>query len=155
MLFNLNRMTGLRPRAIECFYINLKEKVFKLTFRRRKMEVKEDQETNAKVSGKPTWVKIKPAELEKLVVEMAKEGKSPAQIGLILRDKHGVPKSKLFGKKITQILREKNVGYQTDANIFEAKIEKLKTHLGKNKKDYSATNSLAKKLWVVRNLNRA
>lgn len=55
---------------------------------------------------KPDWVKMKPAELEKIVVDLYKEGVSSAKIGLILRDKYGVPKAKLLGKRITKILKD-------------------------------------------------
>ena len=111
-------------------------------------------ETEEKKTEKPSWVKMKPAELEKIVVELAKEGKSPAQIGLVLRDKHGVPKAKLFGKKIKKILEENKVGYKSDQNIIEDHIEPLKVHISKNKHDHPASRALTKKLWAVHNLKK-
>ena len=100
------------------------------------------------------WVKTKPAELEKIVIELAKKGETPAKIGLILRDKYGIPKAKLLGKKITQILKKAKIEYQEDKKIVEGKIEKIKTHLKSNKHDYSAQRSLTKKLWNLHHLSK-
>ncbi len=111
------------------------------------MEAEQEQ-----VQDKKSWVKTKPEELEKIIVDLAKEGNSPAKIGLILRDKHGIPKTKLLGKKITQILKDKKVDYITEKQILENKIESLKSHLGKNKHDASAKKSLNKRLWAFNKL---
>jgi len=103
--------------------------------------------------GKPSWVKLKKEELEKIVVELAMEGKSPAQIGMILRDKHGVPRAKVLGRKITRILEDKGIDYNDEKKVFEKRVEKLKTHLAKNKHDYPAARSLTKRLWVLKDLS--
>lgn len=98
--------------------------------------------------------KIKPAEVEKLVVSLSKEGNSPAKIGLILRDKHGVPKSKLVaGKKISQILDENKLSSKTEKKNVQDKIINLESHIGKHKHDYTAKRSLSKSLWSVKKLN--
>lgn len=115
----------------------------------------EQEETGEeKKSGRPSWVKMKPAELEKIVVELAKEGNSPAQIGLILRDKHGVPKAKLLGKKITQILKENNLPWKSDEAVMNDKISSLKNHTGKNKHDYSSTRALTRRLWDLYHIKK-
>jgi small subunit ribosomal protein S15 len=114
----------------------------------------EAEEKTTEKTTKPSWVKMKPAELEKIVVELAKEGKTPAQIGLTLRDKHGVPKAKLIGKKIKDILEENKIDYKTDEKIIEGQIEPLKTHIAKNKHDYTASRALTKKLWAVYRLKK-
>jgi len=105
-----------------------------------------------KASLKSEKVKIKPKELEKIVVELAKKGEKPVKIGLILRDKYGIPKAKLLGKKITQILKENNIEYETPKQKVELRIEKIKKHLEKNKHDYPAKRSLTKKLWDLYHL---
>jgi|SRR3989338_3388456 len=94
-----------------------------------------------------SWVKMKPAELENKIVELAKEGKSPAEIGMILRDKFGIPKTRIFGKRVNQILREKDVEIKSEKKIVEGKIAHLKEHIVKNKKDYPAARTLTKMLW--------
>ena len=103
---------------------------------------------------KPSWIKMKPAELEKIVVDLAKKGEGPAKIGLILRDKYGIPKVKLFGKRLTQILKGANVEYRKEKNFFEARGEKLKGHLVNNKHDYPAARALTKNLWVLNKIAR-
>ena len=55
------------------------------------------------------FIKVKPAEVEALVVQLAQKNTPPEKIGLILRDQHGIPKAKLLGKKIGQILRENKI----------------------------------------------
>ena len=39
----------------------------------------------------PSWVTYKGDEVELIVAKLAKEGKSPSQIGLFLRDSYGIP----------------------------------------------------------------
>lgn len=97
----------------------------------------------AKLINKDTsWVKLKPAEIEKKVVELASQGMSPEKIGLVLRDKHGIPKVKIFGKKLSQILKEKKLYVDSEYENILKKSENLKKHLEKNKHDYTAKRSL-------------
>jgi len=104
------------------------------------------------VEKKSDLVKVKPAELEKLVVELHKSGNHPAKIGLILRDKHGIPKVKLLGKKITKILKDANLSAITEKEIFQKNTESLEKHISKHKHDYTSKRSLAKKLWTIKKL---
>ena len=93
----------------------------------------------------PLWIRYKPKELEFLIVKLAKEGKSPSQIGLVLRDTYGIPYSKLvIGKKITKILEEKNLLPELPEDLL-ALIKKsiaLRKHLEKNSKDETAIRGL-------------
>ncbi len=86
----------------------------------------------------PKWLKISKAEVEELVVKLAKEGKDSASIGRILRDVYGIPDVKaITGKSITKIMREKNLypEFPEDLmNLFK-KAVKLNEHLSKNKAD--------------------
>ena len=131
-------------------------KVFNGLFREMGMvEKKEDSEKKVeKKAGKPSWIKMKKEELEKIIVDLAKKGESPGKIGLILRDKHGVPKTRLFGKRICEILEEKGIDYKKERVVFEARVEKLKGHIEKNKHDYPASRALTKNLWVLNKLER-
>lgn len=132
----------------------------KLEEMEKKLDSKEIAEENfvkeKKFSNlaKPSWIKMKPKEMEEIIVEMAKQGETPAKIGLILRDKYGIPKSKLFGKRIAEILKEKGVSYKTEKDVLETNIERLRGHIARNKFDYGASRSLTKKLWVVRNYEK-
>ena len=78
----------------------VEDKIAEKEVKTTEKEVKKEK----KVASKPAWVKMKLAEMEKIVVDLAGEGKSPAQIGLVLRDKYGIPKAKLVGKGIREIL---------------------------------------------------
>jgi small subunit ribosomal protein S15 len=112
------------------------------------------EETEEKKSGRPSWVKMKPAELEKIIVELSKKGESPAKIGLVLRDKYGIPKTKLLGKKISQILKDNNLSWKTDEEVMNDKISSLKTHTEKNKHDHSATRALTRRLWDLYHIKK-
>ena len=92
-------------------------------------------------SAKPDWVKMKPAELEALIVELGKTGETPAKIGNILRDKHGIPKAKLLGKRISQILKENKIEFKTEKASMDEKIKNLESHIKKNKNDFVAIES--------------
>lgn len=105
--------------------------------------------------SKPEWVKMKPAEVEKLVVELYKAGNSTAKIGLVLRDQHGIPKAKLVGKKITNILKEAKITVSSQKEEMQKKMDKLEKHITSNKHDHGAKRSLNKKLWVMHSLAKA
>ena len=123
----------------------------------KKIEAEEDIQADApkeKTTEKSSWIKIKPQELYIIVSDLAKQGNSPSKIGIILRDKHAVPKSKLLGKKITSILKKENITYIKDKDIIFKKVLTLKDHIGKNKYDNSAKRSLAKQLWLLHSINK-
>ena len=90
----------------------------------------------ARKETKTDWVKMKPREIEKKVVELGKQNMPPEKIGLILRDQHGIPKTKFFGKKISQILKENNIYKNSELENFEKRIDKLKKHFKIHKHDY-------------------
>lgn len=101
---------------------------------------------------KPSWVKMKSGDVEKLVVELAKKGNSPAKIGLILRDEHGIPKKKLFGKRISQILKENGIDFPGERSCLDNKIKMSQTHFERHKHDYQASRALSKRLWALNRL---
>ncbi len=103
---------------------------------------------------KPSWVKLTSAELEKIVVDLAKQGMFPEKIGLILRDKHGIPKAKLLGKKISQIIKESGIAENSRKNVTEHEITSINSHIAKNKHDYQAKRALTKKLWNLHKLSQ-
>ncbi|KAG5439679.1 hypothetical protein PCK2_000719 [Pneumocystis canis] len=54
----------------------------------------------------PSWCKIEAEEVCEQIFKYAKKGFSPSQIGVILRDSHGVPQVKsITGNKILRILK--------------------------------------------------
>lgn len=94
---------------------------------------------------KPSWLRYTSKELEILIAKLAKEGKTPSQIGLLLRDVYGVPDVKVvMQKSITQILKEKNLlkPIPEDLLFLIKKAVAIRNHLEKNKKDMSAKRGL-------------
>lgn len=115
--------------------------------------VQNKTETSEEKTSKPSWVKMSQKETEKIIIELAEKGETPSKIGMILRDKYGVPKVKQLGKKVTKILDENKVKYKTEKEISQGKIETLKSHIGKNKHDHPASRALTKKLWALQRFN--
>jgi small subunit ribosomal protein S15 len=93
----------------------------------------------------PIWLKYKPFEVEKLVVKLAKEKKSSAEIGTLLRDMYGIPNVKaVTGKKIVTILRENELATKVPedlANLIK-RVMLIMKHVEANKKDQDAKRGL-------------
>jgi small subunit ribosomal protein S15 len=91
------------------------------------------------------WIEYKPEEVEELVVKLAKQGLSSAEIGVILRDQYGIPLVKFATKKgISQIMKEKKLYPKLPEDMFNLikKAVNLREHLGKNKKDAHSKRGL-------------
>ncbi|NCN98572.1 hypothetical protein COU62_04440 [Candidatus Pacearchaeota archaeon CG10_big_fil_rev_8_21_14_0_10_35_219] len=98
-----------------------------------------------------SWIKAKPQEIEKLVVELGKKNTSPEKIGLKLRDEHGIPKAKMITKKkICQILEENGIKVNPEKDSIERKIDKLQKHSEKHKHDYGAKRKLVQRIAQLR-----
>lgn len=83
--------------------------------------------------------------VEELVVQLAKKGIPPSQIGLILRDQYGIPSiKKATGKKLLQILKEHGLAPEIPEDLFNLmkKAVNLREHLAKNKKDKHSKRGL-------------
>ena len=115
---------------------------------------KKEEKNETGAEEKVSWIKLKLAELESIVIKLAKQGNTSAKIGLILRDKHSIPKAKLLGKKITKIFKDNKINYTIEKDTIDKKIEKIKKHIEKNKHDHTAARSLTKKLWMLYHLNQ-
>jgi small subunit ribosomal protein S15 len=92
------------------------------------------------ISENPAWVTLNATEVEDLIVKMAKDGNTSAKIGLILRDKYGVPDVRLLtGKCITEIMKEKGVApaLPEDLSSLMRRAIALNVHLRENKGDHS------------------
>lgn len=95
--------------------------------------------------GVPSWVRYKPAEVEKLIVKLAKAGNSPSMIGMTLRDSYGIPDTKdIAKKKINQILKENKAEKKLPEDILALvkKDIKLVKHLDMHKKDQTVWRGL-------------
>ena len=89
----------------------------------------------------PGWIRYKPKEVEILIGKMAKEGKTPSQIGLQLRDTYGIPDVKvLTGKRMSKILGEKSLLTEVpeDLRALIKKAALIRKHLDDNRQDKPA-----------------
>ena len=94
---------------------------------------------------KPSWVRYSAKEIEILIAKMAKEGKTASEIGIIIRDKYGVPSVKvLTGKTMNQILKEKDISPKLpwDINDLIKRAITIRNHLEENHKDMTAKRGL-------------
>lgn len=94
---------------------------------------------------KQSWVRYKAKEIELLIAKIAKDGKSASQIGIILRDRYGIPSVRtLTSKSIGAILREKKAAPSIPEDLM-ALIRKnimIRKHLDDNKQDKTAKRGL-------------
>lgn len=86
----------------------------------------------------PEWSNRDKETITKQIIDLRRQGISTAEIGLIMRDKYGVPSVKLAtGKKINQILRENSLSTEIPEDLRNL-IEKalgMRKHLSENKRD--------------------
>ena len=93
----------------------------------------------------PSWITLSPKEIEELVVKYSKEGLTPSQIGLKLRDQHSIPLIKPITKKsVGEILEENNLQAEMpeDLDNIVRKAVGLQKHLKTNKGDNRNVRSL-------------
>lgn len=93
------------------------------------------------------WVRVKPNEVEKLVLKFAKQGKQPSIIGLVLRDEYGIPDvKKLTGKSITKIIEEGHIKQELPEELRSLikRSLKLREHIASHSHDVPAKRSLVK-----------
>ena len=93
----------------------------------------------------PSWVKYKPAEVEKLIIKFRKAGKSSSEIGIILRDMYGINSVKaITGKKLNQIIIGNRLAGELPEDLLNLikRMVEIKAHLEKNHKDETAKRGL-------------
>ena len=96
--------------------------------------------------------KISQTEYEKKVIELAKKGTTSEKIGEHLRQQGIHPKG--YNKKISKILKEKNLYVNPDLKNIEKKLENIKKHYEKNKKDKRAMRESVRIFAQIRKLKK-
>ena len=93
----------------------------------------------------PSWVTQSPKDVEELVTKYSKEGLTPSQIGIKLRDQHSIPMvMPIIHKTLGQVLRENNLQEEMpeDLDNMVKKAVGLQKHLKANKGDRRNIRSL-------------
>ena len=94
---------------------------------------------------KPSWITQTPKEIEEIITKYGKEGLTPSQIGIKLRDQHAIPLAKpIINKGITQVLDENNLKSDLPEDLASIvnKSVGLQKHLKTNKSDRRNVRSL-------------
>merc|ERR1711887_203740 len=89
----------------------------------------------------PNWQKLTKEDVEDQIVKMAKKGLTPSQIGVILRDSHGVAQVRFItGTKILRILKGKGMAPELpeDCYYLIKKAVSIRKHLERSRKDKDA-----------------
>src|SRR3989304_1020714 len=85
----------------------------------------------------PKWSNTSKEEIENLIQQVASQGKSSSEVGMVLRDRYGIPDVTLVtGKKIVSIMKEKNIAPKIPEDIRNLMVNALdlKKHLDRNPK---------------------
>ncbi len=88
---------------------------------------------------RPDWVPLKEKEIEELIISLYKEGNSSSKIGIILRDQHGVPGTKIaIGKNMCKILQKNGLvpKLPEDLEALLKKAVRMHTHMKDKHKDH-------------------
>lgn len=93
----------------------------------------------------PKWSSLNPKEVEAKVVELAKEGHSASQIGMILRDQYAVPSIKAAtGLSVLQILEKHKVAPEIPEDLMSLikTALSINKHMEEHKHDYENKRNL-------------
>ena len=93
----------------------------------------------------PSWVNQSKEQISSLVVKLSKDGLSPSEIGLKLRDEHGIPLVKpIAGKSLTELLAANNIRPEMpeDLDKLVKKAVGLQKHLKTHNSDHRNVRSL-------------
>ena len=80
--------------------------------------------------------KLSEKDFEKKIIELAQKGITAEKIGEELKKQNIHPKE--YPKKISVVLKEKNLYTSPDAKNIEDKFNRIKNHIQKNKQDKRA-----------------
>lgn len=86
----------------------------------------------------PSWLQISVQDLSEQICKLARKGITPSQIGVMLRDSHGIPQVKsITGSKILRILKKNGLAPKIPEDLFHLikKAVAIRKHLERNRKD--------------------
>lgn len=86
----------------------------------------------------PSWMKSSARDVEEHVCKLAKKGLTPSQIGVILRDSHGIAQVRsVTGNKILRLLKRNGLAPEIPEDLYHLikKAVSVRKHLERNRKD--------------------
>ena len=89
----------------------------------------------------PSWLKATAPNVVDQITKMAKKGHTPSQIGVILRDSHGIAQVKaVTGSKILRIMKSQGVNPELPEDLYclIKKAVSVRKHLERNRQDNDA-----------------
>lgn len=89
----------------------------------------------------PSWLQVSSGQVSEHIVKLARKGMYPSQIGVLLRDKMGVPQVKsVTGNKILRVLKKNGVAPEVPEDLYHLmkKALSVRKHLEKFRKDKDA-----------------
>lgn len=88
-----------------------------------------------------SWLKLSPENISKIICRSARKGLAPSQIGVVLRDLHGVGRVyNVTNTSILRILRANGLAPSVpeDLSNMIRKAASVRKHLERNRKDYDS-----------------
>jgi len=95
----------------------------------------------ASKSKKFEWIEFSNEEIVEAIKNLANEGVSKSEIGMILRDQYGIPNVKeVTGKTVSEILSEQGIKEEIPEDLLNLikKSVVIREHMNSNKKDFTA-----------------
>ncbi|OLL22011.1 40S ribosomal protein S13 [Neolecta irregularis DAH-3] len=89
----------------------------------------------------PSWLKTSPDEVVEQIIKYSKKGLAPSQIGVVLRDSHGIAQVKnVTGNKIVRLLKMNGIVSKLPEDLYNLmkKALAVRGHLERNRKDKDA-----------------
>ena len=89
----------------------------------------------------PSWLKITAQEVQDMVAKFAKKGMMPSQIGVLLRDQHGLAQVRsVTGNKVLRMLKAQGLAPELPEDLYHMikKAVAMRKHLEANRKDKDA-----------------
>ncbi|XP_069991066.1 small ribosomal subunit protein uS15 [Penaeus vannamei] len=89
----------------------------------------------------PNWLKLTKEDVEEQIIKLAKKGLTPSQIGVLLRDSHGVAQVRFVtGNKVLRVLKAKGLAPDIPEDLYHLikKAVAIRKHLERTRKDRDA-----------------
>ena len=86
----------------------------------------------------PSWLKATAGEVTDQICKLARKGHTPSQIGVILRDSHGIPQvGSVTSSKVLRILKGHGLAPELPEDLYFLikKAVSVRKHLERNRKD--------------------